>query len=88
MPEWFVYLLHCADDTLYCGIAIDVAHRVAEHNEGRGAKYTRARRPCQLLWTEGGHSLSSALKREFGIKRMSRQRKLQLAAEKESVPAL
>jgi predicted GIY-YIG superfamily endonuclease len=70
--EWHVYLLRCAESSLYCGIAKDVESRVMAHNAGRGAKYTRSRQPCQLVYCESGHTHSSALRRERQIKRLSR----------------
>ena len=79
---WYVYLVQCADGTLYCGIATDVERRVREHNTShRGAKYTRTRRPVRLVYTEEHVSRSAAAKREYAIKRMSRHEKLKLAQE-------
>lgn len=77
----YVYLLRCADDTLYCGQTNDLEKRLSEHNagKGRGAKYTRGRRPVQLAYREAHRTLSAALKRETQIKKMSRQEKLALA---------
>ena len=83
---WFVYILRCADDTLYTGITDDVARRTAVHNSGKGAKYTRARLPVEVVYTEECESYSAALKREHGIKQLSRQQKLLLIAEKERCP--
>jgi putative endonuclease len=76
--KWFVYLVTCSDDTLYCGISTCVKKRVADHNAGRGAKYTRTRRPVHLAHVEPADSHSAALRREIAIKRLSRQGKLQL----------
>jgi len=76
---WYVYILLCRDNTLYTGITTDPRTRLAEHNTGQyGAKYTRARRPVSLLYTEPASSRSAALKREIAIKRLSRQAKLAL----------
>ena len=77
---WFVYIVRCADDTLYTGIARDVERRVNEHNAaGRlGANYTRARRPVALVYTEAVESRSSAARREHEIKQMTRPRKDEL----------
>lgn len=76
---WYVYILRCRDNTLYTGITTDPQTRLAEHNTGQnGAKYTRARRPVSLLYTESATSRSAALKREIAIKRLSRQAKLAL----------
>lgn len=81
MADWTVYMLRCADDTLYTGIARDAAARLAAHNDGRGAKYTRARRPVSLIWAEPATCRSSASKREYAIKRMKRAEKLALLAQ-------
>ena len=76
---WYVYIVQCRDKTLYTGISTNPETRVAEHNTGQnGAKYTRARRPVSLLYTEPAASRSAALKREIAIKRLSRQAKLGL----------
>ena len=76
---WYVYIVQCRDNTLYTGISTDPETRLAEHNTGQnGAKYTRARRPVSLLYTEPAASRSAALKREIAIKRLSRQAKLAL----------
>ena len=78
-PTWYVYIVQCRDDTLYTGISTNPETRVAEHNSGQNAaKYTRARRPVSLLYTEPAASRSAALKREIAIKRLSRQAKLAL----------
>ncbi len=77
--EWFVYLLRCADDTLYCGVCTDLERRVSEHNTSpRGARYTRARRPVALVWHQEQSSRSEACKQEAHIKRLSRRDKLRL----------
>jgi len=78
--SWFVYILRCADDTLYTGIAKDVKKRLAQHNtdDKAGAKYTRARRPVELVYSEGCDSRSEASKRECAIKKLSRGEKLLL----------
>lgn len=84
MPQatWFVYIVQCSDNTLYTGISMDPEARVAEHNTGQNAaKYTRARRPVSLLYTEPTASRSAALKREVAIKRLSRQAKLALISK-------
>jgi len=78
-PTWYVYIVQCRDKTLYTGISTNPETRVAEHNTGQnGAKYTRARRPVSLLYTEPAASRSAALKREIAIKRMTRKAKLAL----------
>ena len=68
---WRVYILRCADGTLYTGIAKDPARRLSEHNAGRGARYTRGRLPAQLVYEEKVPDRGSALRREHQIKRMS-----------------
>ena len=76
---WFVYLVRCRDATLYCGIAKDLARRVAEHNSPeKGAKYTRGRQPVQLVYVEAAASRAQATQREGTIKRMSRAEKTAL----------
>lgn len=77
---WYVYMVRCADGTLYTGTALDVTRRIALHNEGKGAKYTRGRRPVCEIYRECCADRSAALRREAAVKRLSRQQKLQLAA--------
>jgi len=80
MPEWTVYILRCRDGSLYTGITTDPARRLAEHNSGRGAaRYTRARRPVQMIYTEPATDRAAASRREAAIKRLSRAAKLALA---------
>jgi putative endonuclease len=80
LPVPFVYIVRCADDTLYTGWAKDVARRVAAHNCGRGARYTRTRGPVTVIYTEEVGTIGEALKRELAIKRYPRAKKLALAA--------
>jgi len=75
---WHVYIVRCADLTLYTGIARDVAARIAVHNAGRGAAYTRGRRPVSLVHTEAVADRGAALRREAAIKRLSRADKQRL----------
>ena len=75
---YYVYLLRCADGTLYCGSTNNLQRRVKMHNSGRGAKYTKARRPVQLVDWEAAGEKSDALRREAAVKRLTRQRKLEL----------
>ena len=79
---YFVYMLKCADDTFYTGIATELERRIVEHNSSdKGAKYTRTRRPVVLVYSEEHPDRSSASKREYEIKKkMSRAEKLKLAA--------
>lgn len=75
----YVYILECADKTLYTGYTTNVEKRIREHNESRtGARYTRGRRPVKLAYVETCSSPSEALRREAEIKRLSRVKKLQL----------
>ena len=75
--SYFVYILECADKTLYTGITNDIDRRVVAHNTSKtGAKYTRARRPVVLKYTENCGSKSTALKREVEIKKMSKEEKI------------
>ena len=80
MTNWHVYIVRCADRSLYTGVATNVAARVATHNAGKGAKYTRGRRPVRLVYQECAGSRSAALKREHAIKRLVRAAKQQLVA--------
>ncbi|MFN7959157.1 MAG: GIY-YIG nuclease family protein [Holophagaceae bacterium] len=76
---WSVYLLRCGDGTLYCGIALDVEARLAQHQAGKGAKYTRGRGPLELVYREACTTRTEALRREQAIKRMPRTQKAALA---------
>ncbi len=76
----FVYLVRCRDGTLYCGWTVDPPKRIAAHNAGRGAAYTRSRRPVTLVWSEAHPDRGSALRREAAVKRLSRRDKLALVA--------
>ncbi|NVK37740.1 MAG: GIY-YIG nuclease family protein [Gammaproteobacteria bacterium] len=84
--SWFVYILRCADNSLYTGITTDIHRRLEEHNhcDKKGAKYTRARRPVVLTYQESLDNRSLACKREAAIKKMSRQQKLTLIKTKPS----
>lgn len=75
MPRWCVYILRCADGTLYTGISTDLAARLATHNAGKGARYTRSRLPVRLAWKKECATESVARKREAAIKRLTRQEK-------------
>ena len=74
----YVYLLRCADGTLYCGWTTDLAARVKAHNSGRGAKYTRSRLPAELVYYETYKDRHEALRREWQLKRLPRAEKLAL----------
>lgn len=75
---WKLYILRCADGSLYTGITTDVDKRLDAHNSGKGAKYTRSRKPVELAYSEVCADHSNALKRELEIKAMSREQKLKL----------
>lgn len=76
----FVYIVRCADGTLYTGYAVDVAQRCAAHNDGKGAKYTAGRRPVTLVYQEEHPTAGDALRREAALKRLSRAAKEALFA--------
>jgi len=77
--SYFVYILECCDGSLYTGITKDVTKRLDEHNTSdKGAKYTKARRPVKLLYQEPSDDRSTASKREYAIKKLTRLQKLQL----------
>lgn len=73
---WHVYLLRCADGSLYAGITTDLERRVAEHNSGKtGAKYTRTRRPVSLVWSESATDRGAASRAEYTLRTLSRKGK-------------
>lgn len=81
--NWFIYVVVCFDNSLYCGITTDIERRLNQHN-GRikgGAKYTRSRRPVKLEWSDICKSRSDALKREYKFKKMSRKNKLKFIGQ-------
>ena len=78
MQTWFVYIVRCADGSLYTGIAKDPAARVKKHNAGTGAKYTRSRLPVKLVWRERKSSELAARRLEAMIKKLPRADKLAL----------
>jgi len=78
LTDWVCYLLGCADGTLYCGISNDLDKRLAAHNAGEGAKYTRGRAPLKLVYCESCGDKSTALKREIAVKKLTRTEKLLL----------
>ncbi len=75
---WYVYILRCADGTLYTGITCDLTRRLRQHNLGRGAKYTRGRGPVELAFAETCADRSAASKREYAVKRMTPEQKRHL----------
>ena len=76
--KWYLYILRCADGTLYTGITTDVEARLETHRSGKGAKYTRGRTPLELVYREKCEAHSQALKRELAVKAMSREEKQKL----------
>ena len=77
--EWFFYMLRCKDDSIYSGIALDVADRLKKHNNGTGARYTAVHRPAVLIYWERFNSISEAMRRETQVKKLPRSKKEQLA---------
>ena len=80
--EWVLYILECKDGSVYTGITDNLQRRLAAHQAGKGAKYTRGRGPFILRYTEICQDHSQALKREVQIKRLPREKKLQLFTSK------
>jgi putative endonuclease len=78
---WYLYILRCADDSLYTGITTDVSRRIAEHNRGKGAKYTKMHAPVALAYQETHPNRSKATKRESQIKTWPKKRKLALISQ-------
>ncbi|MBP3361706.1 MAG: GIY-YIG nuclease family protein [Clostridia bacterium] len=74
----YTYLLECADKSLYCGYTNNLKKRVLAHNSGRGAKYTKPRRPVRLVYFECHETKQEAMHREWEIKKLSRENKLKL----------
>jgi predicted GIY-YIG superfamily endonuclease len=72
---WVLYVLKCGDGTLYTGITTDVLRRVQQHNDGTASRYTRSRLPVKLVHRERCRGRSSALKKEYAIKQLSRKEK-------------
>ena len=77
--NWFVYIVECADKTLYTGITTDLERRINEHNySSKGSKYTKTRRPVRMVYFETVKNRSEASKREYEIKKISKKDKLTL----------
>ena len=76
--EWVVYIVRCADDSLYTGITNNLDRRLKQHNAGTASRYTRSRLPVELVYQESQPDKSAALKRELAIKKLSRSAKEQL----------
>jgi len=75
---WYVYIIECSDNTLYVGVTLDIERRLKEHNSGKGGRYTRARMPVNLIYSECYNSKSKALKREIQIKGWKKRKKMAL----------
>lgn len=78
MSNWYVYILKCADNSLYTGITTDIKRRLKEHNDGKGAKSVLGKRPVEIAYTEKAENQIMAAKREREIKSWSRQKKLSI----------
>ncbi len=78
---WHVYIVKCADQTLYTGVAKDVDARISQHNSGRGARYTKGRQPVKLIYSEPAEDRATALRREHAIKRMPVADKVKLVEQ-------
>ena len=78
---FFAYLVQCADGTLYGGYTTDLQKRLAAHNSGKGAKYTRSRLPVELVWWEECPTRQAAMSREWQVKHLSREEKLKLVED-------
>ena len=74
----YTYIVRCKDETLYCGWTNNLEKRIASHNQGTGAKYTRNRRPVELVYYEAFDTKEAAMRREYEIKQMSRNQKIAL----------
>ena len=82
--KWVAYLVRCCDNSLYCGISHDLKKRLLEHNSGKGAKYTRSRRPIKLVGVSSEITKSEALKLEYRIKQLPADRKIVELTRKEA----
>ena len=82
--KWVVYLVQCSDKSLYCGISNDFESRLIEHNSGKGAKYTRSRRPVELIAVSPEMTKSEALKVEYIIKKLPADKKISILKREEN----
>ena len=73
--EWLIYIVRCSDNSLYTGITTDIKRRLDQHNKGKGAAYTRSRRPVKLIYQEAFEDRSSVSRREAEIKKLTRKEK-------------
>lgn len=78
---WYVYIVRCSDGSLYTGVSTNISRRIYAHNSGRGAKYTRSRRPVSIVYAGPEMTQSAALKEEYRIKSLSRKKKLVMIKE-------
>lgn len=78
MSKYYVYLLKCKDNSLYCGYTDNIEKRISVHNSGKGAKYTRSRLPAELVYYEEFSEKREAMKREYEIKKLTRTQKTEL----------
>jgi len=74
--DWKVYLVRCSDNSLYCGVTKDIKTRIAHHNEGKGSKYTKSRRPVELVAVSREMTKSDALKLEYSVKKLPGDKKI------------
>jgi putative endonuclease len=88
VERWFVYVVRCSDGTLYVGIARDVAARIAMHESGRGARYTRGRGPLELLAKRRCEGKGHALRLELALKRLPRSEKLAVIGSRRKLASL
>ncbi|MDD4352350.1 MAG: GIY-YIG nuclease family protein [Candidatus Gracilibacteria bacterium] len=79
MP-YYLYIVRCSDKSLYTGITLDIEKRIAQHNTGKGAKYTASHRPVQLVYSEKCKDKGAALRRELEIKKLSKEEKEKLVS--------
>ncbi len=80
--SWRVYMLECADGSLYTGCTNDLKKRVATHNAGKGARYTRSRLPVKVVWSVRVKDRSAALSREYRVKQLTRAEKLKMISRR------
>ncbi len=83
--DWSVYILRCSDGSYYVGYSKDAEKRLETHNAGKGAKYTRSRLPCEMVYTEKFASKNEAMSREYQVKKLNRTRK-QALIDRQSAP--
>ena len=87
MNENYTYILRCADGTYYCGWTNNLDRRLKAHNEGKGAKYTRSRRPVALVYYEAFSTKEEAMRREYEIKQLPRKKKEELIFKQQTDPS-